>query len=255
MPAVNRDHHLGVHPTFVPNRRRSSRPGTPVPPSGEAGARGRSRGASPRPAPPLPPQTSCHCVCTCTTTSRPLRPESWLVGPAAALHRPVRVRTSSGGRMSTEATHAADLERGMGIPPAVPIPLERPSRYDTFASAVSFAAGTSWCFYAAVIGVIVWGILGKPAHGSDTWQLVLNTTSSIITMLLGFILLNTVNRDTRVLHVQLQRQMTETQALRTQLEQFVGPTLHGAPCSAEPRPPSVRLSPPRAPSPVAAIQR
>ncbi len=63
--------------------------------------------------------------------------------------------------------------------------------------------GTPWAFVFAVAAVIIWGTSGPHYHYSDTWQLVINTGTTIITFLMVFLIQNTQNRDARALHLKL----------------------------------------------------
>jgi low affinity Fe/Cu permease len=63
--------------------------------------------------------------------------------------------------------------------------------------------GSAWAFVLAVITVIVWAILGPRYHYSNTWQLVINTGTTIVTFLIVFLIQNTQNRDARALHLKL----------------------------------------------------
>ena len=58
-------------------------------------------------------------------------------------------------------------------------------------------------FLSAALIVIVWAVVGPVFHYSDTWQLVINTGSSIATFLVVFLIQNTQNRDARALHLKL----------------------------------------------------
>ena len=72
-----------------------------------------------------------------------------------------------------------------------------------FANAVSNIAGTSWVFMAAVAVIILWAVSGPMFHFSDTWQLVINTSTTIITFLMVFLIQNTQNRDAKAIHLKL----------------------------------------------------
>ena len=72
-----------------------------------------------------------------------------------------------------------------------------------FARATSSAVGKPWAFVAAVAVVIVWALLGPIFHYSDTWQLVINTGTTIVTFLMVFLIQNTQNRDTEALRLKL----------------------------------------------------
>jgi len=64
-----------------------------------------------------------------------------------------------------------------------------------FAQASANVVGSSWWFLTAVAVVVVWGVVGPIYHFSDTWQLIINTVSSVITFLMVFLIQNTQNRD------------------------------------------------------------
>ena len=72
-----------------------------------------------------------------------------------------------------------------------------------FSSKTSAIVGSSWAFMTAVIIIIVWGISGPMFHFSDTWQLVINTGTTIITFLMVFLIQNTQNRDAKAIHLKL----------------------------------------------------
>jgi low affinity Fe/Cu permease len=63
--------------------------------------------------------------------------------------------------------------------------------------------GSAWAFAAASLAILIWGLAGSHFHYSDTWQLVVNTATTIITFLIVFLIQNTQNRDARALHLKL----------------------------------------------------
>jgi low affinity Fe/Cu permease len=71
------------------------------------------------------------------------------------------------------------------------------------ASQVAKASGTAWCFISAILVVLVWAVTGPMFHYSETWQLVINTGTTIVTFLMVFLIQNTQNRDARALHLKL----------------------------------------------------
>ena len=77
------------------------------------------------------------------------------------------------------------------------------SGFGKVASRVSAAVGSAWTFAFAVALVIVWALLGPYYHYSDTWQLVINTGTTIVTFLMVFLIQNTQNRDARAIHLKL----------------------------------------------------
>ena len=63
--------------------------------------------------------------------------------------------------------------------------------------------GTAWAFIIAVILIITWLVTGPIFHFSDTWQLIINTTTTIITFLMVFLIQNTQNRDAEAIQLKL----------------------------------------------------
>ena len=72
-----------------------------------------------------------------------------------------------------------------------------------FAQAVATAVGKSWAFAIACAIVLVWAATGPLFHFSDTWQLVINTGTTIVTFLMVFLIQNTQNRDARAIQLKL----------------------------------------------------
>ncbi len=77
------------------------------------------------------------------------------------------------------------------------------SWFARFASAASHVAGRPAAFAAAVLVVLAWGITGPLFGFSDTWQLVINTGTTIVTFLMVFVIQSTQNRDTYALQIKL----------------------------------------------------
>lgn len=75
--------------------------------------------------------------------------------------------------------------------------------FRTFANRVSDAVGRPWAFIAAVSIVVGWAVTGPLFRFSDTWQLVINTGTTIVTFLMVFLIQNTQNRDARAMHLKL----------------------------------------------------
>jgi len=86
-----------------------------------------------------------------------------------------------------------------------------------FAKAVSNIVGTSWVFILAVTVIVVWALSGPMFHYSDTWQLVINTGTTIITFLMVFLIQNTQNRDAKAIHLKLDELIKGVKGARTGL--------------------------------------
>jgi low affinity Fe/Cu permease len=72
-----------------------------------------------------------------------------------------------------------------------------------FATSAAGIAGSIWAFILAIGVIVVWLITGPVFRFSDTWQLLINTGTTIVTFLMVFLIQNTQNRDTRALHAKL----------------------------------------------------
>ena len=75
--------------------------------------------------------------------------------------------------------------------------------FGDIASATSTAAGRAYTFLTAVAIVVIWGATGPLFNFSDTWQLVINTGTTIVTFLMVFLIQNSQNRDGAAIQVKL----------------------------------------------------
>ncbi len=76
-------------------------------------------------------------------------------------------------------------------------------------------AGTPWAFFSAVVVIIVWAAAGPLFGYSNTWQLVVNTGTTIITFLIVFLIQNTQNRETRIVRLKLDELLRGVKGART----------------------------------------
>lgn len=77
--------------------------------------------------------------------------------------------------------------------------------------------GSPWAFVVAVTVVIVWALMGPAAKYSETWQLLINTGTTIVTFLMVFIIQNTQNHDSRALHLKLDELIHAVESARDDL--------------------------------------
>lgn len=75
--------------------------------------------------------------------------------------------------------------------------------FTDFSAAVARAAGRPWVFFASCALILLWAISGPLFHFSDTWQLVINTGTTIVTFLMVFLIQNTQNRDGAAIQTKL----------------------------------------------------
>lgn len=72
-----------------------------------------------------------------------------------------------------------------------------------FAQKTSKVMGSPWAFIVALVVILMWAITGPIFDYSDTWQLVINTSTTIITFLMVFLIQNTQNRDNKAINLKL----------------------------------------------------
>jgi low affinity Fe/Cu permease len=90
-------------------------------------------------------------------------------------------------------------------------------QFHKIALKVSNAVGSPASFFLAILVILGWAVSGPLFHYSDTWQLVINTSTTIVTFLMVFLIQNTQNRDARVLHLKLDELIRVTHAARNSM--------------------------------------
>jgi low affinity Fe/Cu permease len=89
--------------------------------------------------------------------------------------------------------------------------------FGRFAAQASAWLGSKWSFAAAGLVIVVWGVTGPLFHFSDTWQLVINTGTTIVTFLMVFLIQNTQNRDALAINLKLNELIRAIDAARDQM--------------------------------------
>lgn len=86
-----------------------------------------------------------------------------------------------------------------------------------FARNTSSAAGSPWAFVIAFAAIILWAVTGPFFNFSTTWQLIVNTCTTILTFLMVFLIQNTQNRDSHAMHLKLDELISSIEGARDQL--------------------------------------
>ncbi|WP_136523374.1 low affinity iron permease family protein [Geomonas ferrireducens] len=89
--------------------------------------------------------------------------------------------------------------------------------FHTFARSSAEALGSPYAFAIAIAILLVWAGMGPIFGFSDTWQLIINTATTIVTFLMVFLIQNTQNRDARALHLKLDELLKAQKGARNSL--------------------------------------
>ena len=90
-------------------------------------------------------------------------------------------------------------------------------RFGHFASSASTCLGSQWAFAAAIGVIVIWAVTGPLYHYSNTWQLIINTGTTIVTFLMVFLIQNTQNRDARAINLKLDELIHAIDAAKNQM--------------------------------------
>jgi low affinity Fe/Cu permease len=85
------------------------------------------------------------------------------------------------------------------------------------AHATACAIGSPYAFAIAVLSIVIWAATGPAFHFSDTWQLIINTSTTVVTFLVVFMIQNTQNRDSRAIHLKLDELIHAVDTARNSL--------------------------------------
>jgi low affinity Fe/Cu permease len=89
--------------------------------------------------------------------------------------------------------------------------------FGRFAASASGWLGSKWAFAGAGLIIVIWAATGPLFHFSDTWQLVINTGTTIVTFLMVFLIQNTQNRDARAINLKLNELIRAIDKARDQM--------------------------------------
>jgi low affinity Fe/Cu permease len=89
--------------------------------------------------------------------------------------------------------------------------------FRVFAQRCSAMLGSAWAFSAAVLVIVLWLVTGPIFHFSDTWQLIINTATTVVTFLMVFLIQNTQNRDAKAMHLKLDELIRAIKNARNEL--------------------------------------
>ena len=95
--------------------------------------------------------------------------------------------------------------------------VSRSDRFGRFSAKSSHYLGSRWAFICAIGVILLWAITGPLFHYSDTWQLVINTGTTIVTFLMVFLIQNTQNRDARAINLKLNELIRAIDKARDQM--------------------------------------
>jgi low affinity Fe/Cu permease len=124
------------------------------------------------------------------------------------------ISAAMGKRPRQEQSHRPIAQsRGSGkLSAASGLTMKSTDPFSRAAKCTARAMGQPAAFVAAVLVVVVWGVLGPLYHFSDTWQLVINTGTTIVTFLMVFLIQNTQNRDSAAIQVKLDELIRTSKA-------------------------------------------
>lgn len=92
----------------------------------------------------------------------------------------------------------------------------KPDTFHKLSVKIANKLGNAWAFFIALSVILVWAITGPIFNFSDTWQLIINTSTTIVTFLMVFVIQNTQNRDGRAMQLKLDELISSSRAARSE---------------------------------------
>src|SRR6188472_1197221 len=89
--------------------------------------------------------------------------------------------------------------------------------FRVFARRSSIVLGSAWAFASAILIIVIWALTGPMFQYSNTWQLIINTGTTIVTFLMVFLIQNTQNRDAKAAHLKLDEVIRALKGARNEL--------------------------------------
>ena len=96
-------------------------------------------------------------------------------------------------------------------------PFSISNKFESFSKVITRSAGSTAAFALAMGIVVVWALLGPVFHFSDTWQLVINTGTTIVTFLMVLLIQRTQNKDSMAIHLKLNELVSAMQGASNRL--------------------------------------
>ncbi len=127
-------------------------------------------------------------------------------------------RTVHSKQKSAPSSSKAQTGPRVRVQPAVEVQIRNTNDgFSRFAASASSWLGSKWAFSGAVLVIVIWAASGFAFHYSDTWQLVINTGTTIVTFLMVFLIQNTQNRDARAINLKLNELIHAVDTARDQM--------------------------------------
>ncbi len=91
------------------------------------------------------------------------------------------------------------------------------ARFEGFSQKVTHAVGRPWAFLIALLVIVLWAVSGPVFGFGDTWQLVINTSTTIVTFLMVFLIQQTQNKDSKAMELKLNELVAATKGASNRL--------------------------------------